>query len=53
VSLVAGVGVIVLGALLLLDQSDSIELGFGWLGALVAALLGAALLISGLRDSDP
>ncbi len=53
VSLAAGIGVIVLGVMLMLDQTDAIDLGFGWLGALVAVLLGVALLISGLRDTDP
>lgn len=50
VALTVGVATIVLGVLLLLDQTDSIELTFGWLGAAVAALIGAGLLVSGLRD---
>ena len=50
VSLAAGVGVVALGALLLLDQSGAIELTFGWLGAIVAAVVGTVLLASGLRD---
>jgi hypothetical protein len=53
VSLAAGVGVVVLGIALLLDQVDAIELSFGWLGAIVAAVAGTALLISGLRDPGP
>jgi peptidoglycan/LPS O-acetylase OafA/YrhL len=53
VSLAAGVGVVALGALLLLDQSGAIELTFGWLGAIVAAVVGTVLLVSGLRDSLP
>lgn len=53
VSLVAGVGVALLGGLLLLDQLGSVELTLGWLGAAVAAVVGTALLISGLRDPEP
>jgi peptidoglycan/LPS O-acetylase OafA/YrhL len=53
VSLAAGMGVIALGLLLLLDQSGAIELTFGWLGALLAAVVGTALLVSGLRDPVP
>jgi peptidoglycan/LPS O-acetylase OafA/YrhL len=53
VSLAAGFGVVALGALLLLDQSGAIELTFGWLGAIVAAVVGAVLLVSGLRDPLP
>ena len=36
---------------LLLDQADVIEIGFGWLGAAVAAVLGVILLASGLDDA--
>lgn len=53
VSLAAGVGIVVLGVALLLDQVDAIELSFGWLGAIVAAVAGTALMISGLRDPGP
>lgn len=53
VSLAAGVGIVVLGVALLLDQVDAIALSFGWLGAIVAAVAGTALLISGLRDPGP
>lgn len=53
VSLAAGVGIVVLGVALLLDQLDAIELSFGWLGAIVAAVAGTALMISGLRDPGP
>jgi hypothetical protein len=53
VSLAAGIGVITLGALLLLDQSGAIELTFGWLAAILAAVVGTALLVSGLRDPVP
>jgi peptidoglycan/LPS O-acetylase OafA/YrhL len=53
VSLAAGIGLVALGALLLLDQSGAIDLTLGWLGATVAAVLGAVLLVSGLRDPAP
>lgn len=53
VSLAAGVGLVALGALLLLDQSGAIDLTLGWLGATVAAVLGTVLLVSGLRDPAP
>jgi hypothetical protein len=53
VSLTAGIGVAALGALLLLDQSGAIDLTLGWLGAIVAALVGTVLLVSGLRDPTP
>ena len=53
VSLAAGIGLVALGALLLLDQSGAIDLTLGWLGAMVAAVLGTVLLVSGLRDPAP
>jgi hypothetical protein len=53
VSLAAGIGVAALGVLLLLDQTGALELTFGWLGAIVAAVVGTALLVSGLRDPAP
>jgi hypothetical protein len=53
VSLAAGIGIAVLGVALLLDQVDAVALSFGWLGAIVAAVAGTALLISGLRDPGP
>ena len=39
------------GRCCLLDQADVIEIGFGWLGAAVAAVLGVILLVSGLDDA--
>lgn len=53
VSLVGGLGVVGLGVVLLLDQTGALELTFGWLGAIVSALVGMVLLISGLRDPAP
>jgi hypothetical protein len=52
VSLVAGVAVVALGGLLILDQTEAIELTFGWLGAALAVVLGAILVISGLTQSE-
>ncbi|HEX8054526.1 MAG TPA: hypothetical protein VF517_16175 [Thermoleophilaceae bacterium] len=50
-SLVAGVAIAVLGALLLLDQEDAIDLGFAYLAPAVTATVGAILLASGLSRS--
>jgi hypothetical protein len=47
-SLVAGVVVIALGVLLLLDATDTIHLRFGALAPAACAALGAILLASGL-----
>jgi hypothetical protein len=50
VGLVAGLAIGALGVVLLLDQLDAIDLTFGWLGAAVAATVGAALVASGLNQ---
>ena len=47
-SLVAGVAVVVLGAVLLLDRLDVLNLRFASLGPLACAAIGAVLLASGL-----
>ena len=47
-SLVAGVAIVVLGAVLLLDRLDVLTLRFAALGPLVCAVLGAVLLATGL-----
>ena len=47
-SLVSGVLLILLGALLLLDQADVIELRLDYMGPLVLAALGGILLACGL-----
>ena len=52
VSLVAGIAVIALGGLLILDQVEAIELTFGWVGAALAAVLGVILVISGLTEGE-
>lgn len=51
--LVAGVVLIALGALLLLDQGEAIELDLGWAGVALSAAAGLILLVSGLaQDRD-
>lgn len=50
VSAAAGVAVTVMGVLLLLDQEDVVELSLGLVGALIAAALGAILIVSGLGE---
>ena len=50
VSLAAGLGVIAMGVLLLADQEDALSLSLGIFGAIVSALIGTILLISGIDD---
>ena len=52
VSLGAGLGLIAVGGLLLLDQAGSLELTIGLAGALMAGLIGMILLLSGLDDDE-
>jgi hypothetical protein len=52
VSLWAGLGLIAVGGILLLDQAGSLELTIGLAGALMAGLIGMILLLSGLRDDE-
>lgn len=47
-SLVAGIMVIALGALLLLDRLGAVDIGFGALAPALIATVGAMLLASGL-----
>ncbi len=47
-SLVAGLGVLGLGVLLLLDASGTLELRFGILAPAALAAMGAILLASGM-----
>jgi hypothetical protein len=47
-SLVAGLAVGALGVVLLLDQTDAIELSFGYLVPALLAVVGAILLAVGL-----
>lgn len=50
VSLTAGLAMMALGALLVLDQAEAIDLSPGIAGAAVAAALGVILIASGLAD---
>ena len=50
VSLVAGIAIIGVGALLLLDQEDVLDLSLGVVGAVVAAVIGVILIASGLAE---
>jgi hypothetical protein len=50
-SLVAGIVVVALGAVLLLDSTGAVELKFAVLGPLACAALGAILLARGLSRS--
>lgn len=52
-SLAAGIAIVLLGALLLLDQGGEVALSLGLVGALLAAVIGIVLLISGLTDPEP
>ena len=47
-SIVAGIAVLALGAVLLLDQTGVIELSFGVLAPVACAATGAILLSNGL-----
>jgi hypothetical protein len=47
-SLVAGIAVLALGLLLLLDATGTLELRFGVLGPAACAAMGAILLASGM-----
>jgi len=51
VSLVAGLVIVVLGAVLMLDQGGDIEMSPGLLAAIFVAAFGLIMLVSGLLDS--
>ena len=51
-TLVAGLALLTLGALLLLDAENAIELRLGALAPIVCAAVGAILLASGLSRRD-
>jgi hypothetical protein len=51
-SFVAGFGLVVLGAVLLADALDAINLSFGAFGALACFLVGDVLLAAGLTRRD-
>jgi hypothetical protein len=50
VSFTAGVGLVAFGALLILDQAETLELTAGWFGAALAAMLGSILIVSGMSE---
>jgi hypothetical protein len=50
-SLVAGLAVLVIGGVLLLDSTGAVDLNFAVLGPLACAALGAILLARGLSRS--
>ncbi len=47
-SLVAGLSVVALGVLVVLNADGSLDLGFAYMGPALVAALGAILLASGL-----
>ena len=49
--LVAGIGLVLVGVLVLLDAQDVISLSFAALAPLACAIVGATLLASGLTRS--
>jgi hypothetical protein len=58
-SLGAGAAVAAVGALVLLDSSDALDLSLGWMAVALTAAVGAILVLSGLmrqrrrHDSNP
>jgi hypothetical protein len=50
ISLAAGIAVVALGALLLLDEAGVFSLTLGLFGAILAAVIGTILLVSGLDE---
>lgn len=50
-SLVAGLAIAALGALLLLDGGDAIDLSFAYLAPAVTATVGAILVATGMSRS--
>ena len=51
-SLVAGIAIVILGMVILLDRADVLDLRFGAFAPLVCAVAGAILLSSGLVRRD-
>jgi hypothetical protein len=50
VSLVSGVMIACLGALVLLDSSGAVDLSLGWIAVALTGAVGAIVLLSGLVD---
>ena len=51
-ALVAGLALLALGGVLLLDALDAIDLGFGFFAPFACAAMGAILLANGLSRRD-
>jgi hypothetical protein len=51
-TLVSGVSIVALGAVLLLDRAGELSLDFGSLAPLVLTVVGLILLVSGLAKRD-
>jgi hypothetical protein len=52
VSLIAGAVTVVVGVMMLLDQSSDVSLSAGVIAALFAGVFGLVLLVSGLLDKS-
>jgi hypothetical protein len=52
-ALAAGLAIVALGAVLLLDAEGTVDFGSGWMLAAVAGLSGAALVASGIGAREP
>jgi hypothetical protein len=51
-TLISGVSVVILGAVLLLDRAGDLSLDFSTLGPLMLTVLGVILLVTGLARGD-
>ena len=51
VSLASGAVIAALGALVLLDSSDALDISLGWIAVALTGSVGAILLLSGLVRS--
>ena len=51
-TLISGLSVVILGAVLLLDRAGDVSLDFGTLGPLMLTVLGVILLVTGLARGD-
>ena len=51
-TLISGLSVVILGAVLLLDRAGDLSLDFGTLGPLMLTVLGVILLVTGLARGD-
>jgi peptidoglycan/LPS O-acetylase OafA/YrhL len=49
--LASGAVIAVLGALVLFDSTDEIDLSLGWVAVALTAAVGLILVVSGLADS--